>query len=535
MKLRAEQNDNIYCALEDIYDGLSIRGSARKWNVPESTLRYRENHRLNVHENNFRSRRLSELQEETLVNWILQEEEAGKPLTQRQIAKNATLLLGPEVQHQPLGHNWVSRFIKRHEHLKTKLTRGINASRSRQSNEEVLRPWYDKLDDTIKTLSVGPSRIYNMDETGMAEGTSRTGKVVGSDQSRASIAVTSDHTLWATGAECISANGHCLTPVVILSGESLQGQWLPSDGKLLPCAMTASPKGWMNAKIMMHWLKEVFLPETKPVIASLWRILLIDGAKSHVGIEFMKEARKQRVWVLYLPSHTSHLTQPLDVSVFGPLKHWFKEENAPFAHMSTTSPESKKRFLIHYRTAHNKSMTSSNIRTAFRKAGIYPTNVDRVLKQLPSIEPPRRQPARPLTPEKQPELEKPPYYTPHDRKDVMQQFTPLESEFQHVSRGMLTIAQKAGKALDKKNIEIADLKRQNEYLTYLADARMPHKRTKVQQDPNRVFADIHLMEEAREKANIGTQPSLENSMPTEEAEIAEMCALDTEDFDEALQ
>jgi 4-hydroxybenzoate polyprenyltransferase len=119
----------------------------------------------------------------------------------------------------------------------------------------------------------------------------------------------------------------------------LQGQWLPDEE--LPLALTAQPKGWMNAEIMYGWLRDVFLLETKPQIASLWRILIIDGAKSHLSQGLMELAASNNTRMFYLPAHTSHVTQPLDKGVFHVLKAKFREGIRKYASIPSTAPIAK--------------------------------------------------------------------------------------------------------------------------------------------------------------------------------------------------
>ena len=46
---------------------------------------------------------------------------------------------------------------------------------------------------------------------------------------------------------------------------------------------------------------------------------------SHMSLELIREARDNKVVILCLPPNTTHLLQPLDVSVFAPLKKAWKK------------------------------------------------------------------------------------------------------------------------------------------------------------------------------------------------------------------
>ena len=54
-------------------------------------------------------------------------------------------------------------------------------------------------------------------------------------------------------------------------------------------------------------------------------LLIMDGHNSHVTIDVAHTARKVGLDLLAIPSHTSHATQPLDVSIFKPFKTAFRK------------------------------------------------------------------------------------------------------------------------------------------------------------------------------------------------------------------
>lgn len=53
-------------------------------------------------------------------------------------------------------------------------------------------------------------------------------------------------------------------------------------------------------------------------------MLIVNGHASHVSTEFIRFAREHKIVCLCLPAHSTHLLQPLDVGVFGPLKQNYK-------------------------------------------------------------------------------------------------------------------------------------------------------------------------------------------------------------------
>ena len=81
----------------------------------------------------------------------------------------------------------------------------------------------------------------------------------------------------------------------------------------------ASEKGWITQELYLKWFHFFLasIPPTRPAL------LIEDGHTSHVSIEVIELARSNGVYLLCLPSHTSHILQPLDVGVFKSLKASF--------------------------------------------------------------------------------------------------------------------------------------------------------------------------------------------------------------------
>lgn len=81
-----------------------------------------------------------------------------------------------------------------------------------------------------------------------------------------------------------------------------------------------SPRGWTERIFAIQWLVQVFEPHTVNIASGCPRALILDGHDSHVTIEFVRFCKDHNIRLYCLPAHTTHLLQPLDVEVFGPLQ-----------------------------------------------------------------------------------------------------------------------------------------------------------------------------------------------------------------------
>ena len=115
-------------------------------------------------------------------------------------------------------------------------------------------------------------------------------------------------------------------------------------------------------------------------ISNGYRLLILDGHNSHCTYKFCKFAEQHDILIICLPSHTTHVLQPCDVGVFGPLSTYWKAQVNISSRAYT--PITKSNLLAHYHTARENAFRQTTIAAAFRKTGIHPLNPDCVDKAL---------------------------------------------------------------------------------------------------------------------------------------------------------
>ena len=120
--------------------------------------------------------------------------------------------------------------------------------------------------------------------------------------------------------ETINASGRVLPPMIIFAGKTHRTIWfedinLPSDWTI-----ALSDNGWTTDDIGFEWLKSIFEPNTKDRTIGNCRLLILDGHGSHLTPVFDQFCTEHKIVPLYMPPHSSHILQPLDVGCFSVLK-----------------------------------------------------------------------------------------------------------------------------------------------------------------------------------------------------------------------
>jgi hypothetical protein len=358
----------------------SIRRAAELYEVNRNTLGNRKRGKPARCDTMPNSRILSELEEETIVQYILDLDSRGYPCRISVVKDIGNQLLTAR-NAQPVGKNWAINFINRQPELKSSYQRKYDYQRALCEDPKTIRNWFRLLENTIAKYGIQSDDIWNFDETGFAMGIISTGKVVTRAERRGKRrSVQPGSREWVTVIEAISAEGQLIPPFIIITGKHHLRNWY--EGSSLPAdwAIATTPNGWTNNEMGLEWLKH-FDQHTINRSVGTYRLLILDGHESHQSTEFRDYCKEKKIIPLYLPPHSSHLLQPLDLACFGPLKQAYGREIERLIRRSVTHV-TKTEFLPAFYTAHQAAMTESNIRGGFRGAGIYPFNPENVISKL---------------------------------------------------------------------------------------------------------------------------------------------------------
>ncbi len=191
---------------------------------------------------------------------------------------------------------------------------------------------------------------------------------------------------------CCNAAGDLLPPMTVYKVKSgnFYDTWM--EGAPDDYVFTANPSGWFGMreyeyfviKVLIRWIKRRIPKEEV-------KVLIADNLGAHISPYVMQLCREHNIRYIFLPPNSTHLTQPLDVGVFGPMKkHWraqldrFKESQvAKGVRGGTIKKEMFPSLLAAMLSSEGSVNNPANIRSGFAACGIYPLNQERVLARLP--------------------------------------------------------------------------------------------------------------------------------------------------------
>jgi hypothetical protein len=154
-----------------------------------------------------------------------------------------------------------------------------------------------------------PGKIFNCDETGWSIKEKGRQKVFGfkCEHAYQQSLFVSGH---ITGHLCICVNGTILSSIIIFENlfriQHIGMVFLVSGCIGSRCLTTL----YMNSDLFFKWFRDTFIPHcgsAHPVL------LVLHNHESHISIEVIHLARANRIELLGIPAHTTHILQPLDV------------------------------------------------------------------------------------------------------------------------------------------------------------------------------------------------------------------------------
>ncbi|KYN36612.1 hypothetical protein ALC56_09037, partial [Trachymyrmex septentrionalis] len=380
-----------FACKEVILEGKSVRSSAAKYNISFKTL-HRYVNKLKAagkdvsqisniqfsHVGYGKSHQiLNDTEEIALVEYIKRIADIYYDITPKEVRKlayqfaikNKKKIRDSWNENKMAGEDWFRGFLKRNNSLPIRL-KATNFSRATSFNKHNVNLFFTNLKTVCNCLRVKPSDIWNMDEIGISTIHTPDRVIARREMKQLGKIISTERETLITMAVTISAIGNMVPPFFIFPRAHYK-DYFTQKGPLRS-AGDINPLGWMKEehfiKYCQHFVRHVRPSKEKPVL------LLVDNHESHLSIEALDYLKENGIIVLSFPYHCSHKLQPLDRSVYEPLKNYI---NTACDNWVASNPG--KSLSIHHiseiiKTALPLATTSTNIQEGFRISGISPLN-----------------------------------------------------------------------------------------------------------------------------------------------------------------
>lgn len=319
--------------------------------------------------------------EKKVVEWLLNISKCGFPVKKQELLDTVQKIirdgeLENKFKDDRPGQKWFVKFLARNKEVSLKNAEGINKGRA-QVTEESIRLWFTELEEYLdsihqKDILNDPKRIFNGDESGFAL-CPKTGKVLGPRGFKNLYQIKpSNEKDNLTVLLTFNANGDMCPPCVVFPYirppkavvNSMPQEW----------CLGRSETGWMRGEVFFEYVTNEFhnwVVENniiKPIL------LLVDGHKSHMSLMLSTSCEELQIILYALPPNTTHILQPADVSVFAPVKTYWKSTVRAFLSKpeNLNSAVTKTNFCTLLNGALHHPNMADNIKNGFKRCGLYP-------------------------------------------------------------------------------------------------------------------------------------------------------------------
>lgn len=375
--------ENINAALKDMKNGMSLREATQMYHVPRSTLYCKAKNIYPVECSKGPPTILTKEEESRITEWIIYCCDRGFPISRNQLLDSVHSLVTelkrstPFTNNKP-GRHWYEGFRRRHPELCLRVAQNLTRTRA-SATENVLRNWFAEVYAYLQKkdlVEIDSSRVFNCDESAFflcpkadqviaKRGSKSVYKVIDGDEKEN-----------LTTLFMVNAKGEMAPPMILY--------WY----KRMPYSITSkipsgwsigsTEKGWMTAQSFYEYITNVFHPWLVAQKISMPIILYVDGHSSHLTMPLSAFCRENGIELVALYPNATHILQPLDVSVFHPLKQSWKKTVDKWRLDNAPQRVRKENFAPLLKEAVDSINLAEIVKNGFKTCGLWPFSADAV-------------------------------------------------------------------------------------------------------------------------------------------------------------
>lgn len=372
--------ENIEHALEAvIMEGYSIGQAAERWSVPKSTL-WRK-YRGMTSDKLGKPPALSVLEEKNIVQALTTAARFGYPFNREELKKfvqkyliRKDVIIRCFTDNLP-GDEWCKNFENRNPELTRRNCENMKRVKA-QLSEEVVSNYFAELETSLAGISA--ENILNYDETNISDDPGRTKVFVKKGSKHASRIIDSSKSSNSV-MFAVLGDGTLLPPYVVYRAKNIYPEWIENGPP--GARYNRSKNGWFDSVIFEDWFTSIALPALRRKAGK--KIVIGDNLSSHLSINIIRLCEENDIAFTFFPPNSTHVCQPLDVAVFGPLKKAWRKILTEWK-CKNRGVISKTEFpsLLQKLLKSMEPTMSQNIRSGFESCGIIPINPDKVKSKL---------------------------------------------------------------------------------------------------------------------------------------------------------
>lgn len=359
-------------ALDAIDGGMPILKASKIFNIPRTTLTYKHK---GIYPKQCRKgppTNLTPGEEKSLVKWLDHIGDCGFPATKTQLLDSVEMLMkefnrpNNFINNRP-GNKWYSCFMNRHPELSVRMSQNIS--------EANIRNWFGEIENYLKNNNFyhilnDSKRVFNADETAFFFNPKIKKVIVKRGESAVYNFINNNEKECLTTLITANAAGQLAPPMVIFPYIRIPSHIISS----MPSewGVGRSSSGWMTGQSFYEYITNVFYRWLLKQNIPLPIILFVDGHVSYLTLSLSEFCTEKGIVIIALYPNSTHILQPMDVSVFHPLKSGWRESVHKWKFEHDGQPIKRENFAPMLHEVLLKYIKPETIANGFRACGIVP-------------------------------------------------------------------------------------------------------------------------------------------------------------------
>lgn len=310
-------------ALQSIQNGTSIRSASKRYGVPYSSIRDRIRTGVCTPARLGRSATFTKHEETEIANQVLLLSKLFYGISQIELRRVVYEYAEKnKIRHRfnmvtkLAGLDWMYGFLRRNPSLSLRKPEPTSVNRVKAFNRYEVQRFFSNLEVLMERYKFSPARIFNVDETGISTVQNPCNILAQKGQKQVGVVSSWERGKNHTVCCAISASGVFIPPMFIYPRQRMTPllERGGPPGSIYRCGKS----GWMTEDLFLEWLQHFKTTSHASIEEPV--LLILDNHSSHTSLNSYSFCKNNGIHMLSLPPHTSHKMQPLDVTVFGPLK-----------------------------------------------------------------------------------------------------------------------------------------------------------------------------------------------------------------------
>lgn len=281
--------------------------------------------------------------------------------------------------------DWYYSFMSRNPQLSLRTPEQISQNRAKAFCKENVDAFFENFRSVLDATTFEAHRIWNMDETGLPTVPSKVTKIIArKGRKRIGSSTSAERGTNVSMALAVNATGASIPPFFIFPRNKMKAVYMThaSHG----ADAVANGSGWMTSEVFLKYMEHFI--KYSGARAGSPTLLLLDNHASHLSIDVIDMAIANDITMLSFPPHCTHRMQPLDITVFGPLKTMYAKQHDDWKRANMNVIFDLHHVPLVLEKCLDVAVTPKNIKAGFKASGIFPfdanafTEVDFVASQL---------------------------------------------------------------------------------------------------------------------------------------------------------